>query len=58
MSIKYFYKYVYKCLDRVSMEVLQGPNYDEVQQYIDAKWVCAPEACWKIFSSFANSSSR
>ena len=34
MSIKYFYKYVYKGLDRVSMEVLQGPNYDEVQQLL------------------------
>ena len=49
-SVKYLYKYVYKGPDRVSMEVRPGPNYDEVQQYIDARWVCAPEACWKIFS--------
>ncbi|XP_075666054.1 uncharacterized protein LOC142635880 [Castanea sativa] len=49
-SVKYLYKYVYKGPDRVSMEVRLCPNYDEVQQYIDARWVCAPEACWKIFS--------
>ena len=41
---------MYKGPDRVSMEVRPGPNYDEVQQYIDARWVCAPEACWKIFA--------
>ena len=41
---------MYEGPDHVSMEVLLGPNYDEVQQYIDAKWVCAPEVCRKIFS--------
>ena len=44
-NVKYLYKYVYKGPDRVSMEVRPGPNYDEVQQYIDARWVCALEAC-------------
>ena len=44
-SVKYFYKYVYKGPNRVSIEVRSGPNYDEVQQYIDARWVCALEAC-------------
>ncbi|KAL4619591.1 hypothetical protein ACB092_06G090900 [Castanea dentata] len=47
--VKYLYKYVYKCPDRVSTEIRPIPNYDEVQQYIDARWVCALEACWKIF---------
>ena len=32
------------------MEVRSCPNYDEVQKYINATWVCALEACWKIFS--------
>jgi len=48
-SIKYLYKYVYKGLDRVAMEIHKGPIIDEVQQYLDARWICAPEALWKIF---------
>ena len=31
------------------MEVHRGSIVDEVQQYIDARWICAPEALWKIF---------
>ncbi|XP_050277829.1 uncharacterized protein LOC126719302 [Quercus robur] len=38
-SVKYLYKYVYKGPDRVFMEVRLGPNYDEVQQYVDARWI-------------------
>ncbi|KAI5399296.1 hypothetical protein KIW84_064602 [Lathyrus oleraceus] len=48
-SIKYLYKYVYKGPDRVAMEVHKGSYMDEVQQYVDARWICAPEALWKIF---------
>ncbi|XP_058746222.1 uncharacterized protein LOC131619101 [Vicia villosa] len=48
-SIKYLYKYVYKGPDRVSMEVHKGSYMDEVQQYVDARWICAPEAIWRIF---------
>ncbi|XP_058188055.1 uncharacterized protein LOC131304732 isoform X1 [Rhododendron vialii] len=49
ISVKYLYKYVYKGPDRVSLEVRPAPNYDEIQQFVDARWVCAPEAVWKIF---------
>ncbi|XP_019447295.1 PREDICTED: uncharacterized protein LOC109350519 [Lupinus angustifolius] len=48
-SIKYLDKYVYKGPDRVAMEVHRGINTDEIQQYVDARWICAPEALWKIF---------
>ncbi|KAK8931408.1 hypothetical protein KSP39_PZI016221 [Platanthera zijinensis] len=48
-SIKYLYKYVYKGHDCVSFEVRPAPNYDEVSKYVDGRWVCAPEALWKIF---------
>ncbi|XP_050896077.1 uncharacterized protein LOC127102785 [Lathyrus oleraceus] len=48
-SIKYLYKYVYKGPDRVAMEVHRGTGMDEIQQYVDARWICAPEALWKIF---------
>jgi len=40
---------VYKGPDRVAMEVHKGSVEDEVQQYIDARWICALEALWKIF---------
>ncbi|XP_029151589.1 uncharacterized protein [Arachis hypogaea] len=48
-SIKYLYKYCYKGPDRVAMEVHNGSNVDEVQQFVDARWIAAPEACWRIF---------
>ncbi|CAK8574133.1 unnamed protein product [Lathyrus sativus] len=31
------------------MEVHRGTGLDEIQQYVDARWICAPEALWKIF---------
>ena len=48
-SVKYLYKYVYKGPDRIAMEVHRGSNMDEVQQYVDARLICAPEALWKNF---------
>ncbi|XP_020963370.1 uncharacterized protein LOC107606759 [Arachis ipaensis] len=48
-SIKYLYKYCYKGPDWVAMEVHNGSNVDEVQQFVDARWITAPEACWRIF---------
>ncbi|XP_029145820.1 uncharacterized protein [Arachis hypogaea] len=48
-SIKYLYKYCYKGPDRVAMEVHRSSHYDEVQQFIDARWIATPEACWRIF---------
>ncbi|KAK7376137.1 hypothetical protein VNO78_34991 [Psophocarpus tetragonolobus] len=37
--------------DRVAIEVHRGSTLDEVQQYIDARWICAPEALnlWNEF---------
>ncbi|XP_021745360.1 uncharacterized protein LOC110711289 [Chenopodium quinoa] len=48
-SVKYLYKYVHKGVDRVSMEVRTGAEHNEIQQYVDARWVCAPEALWRIY---------
>ncbi|XP_057745081.1 uncharacterized protein LOC130962940 [Arachis stenosperma] len=48
-SIKYLYKYCYKGLDRVAMDVHRSSHYDEVQQFIDARWIAAPEVYWRIF---------
>ncbi|OMO89802.1 DNA helicase PIF1, ATP-dependent [Corchorus capsularis] len=36
--VKYLYKYVYKGLDRVAMELCSASEHDEVQQFIDARW--------------------
>jgi hypothetical protein len=43
----YAFKNVYK--GPVAMEVHRGSSMDEIQQYVDARWICAPEAFWKIF---------
>ncbi|KAL0440130.1 UNVERIFIED_CONTAM: hypothetical protein Slati_2496000 [Sesamum latifolium] len=48
-SIKYLYKYVYEGPDCVVFEVRPGPNYDEISQYVDGRWIFAPEALWKIY---------
>ncbi|XP_068340932.1 uncharacterized protein [Pyrus communis] len=53
-SVKYLYKYVYKGPDRVTVEVQSDPQYDEIKQFQDARWVCAPEALWKIFKFIIN----
>ncbi|XP_057250036.1 uncharacterized protein LOC130591129 [Beta vulgaris subsp. vulgaris] len=44
--VKYLYKYIHKGSDRVSMEVHKG---DEIAQFVDARWICAPEAMWKFY---------
>ena len=48
-SVKYLYKYVYKGPDRVAIEVQSDSEIDEIRQFVDARWVCAPEAFRKIF---------
>mgnify|MGYP003317205992 CR=1 FL=1 len=44
-AVKYLYKYTYKGPDRACIEV--GVN--EVNDFLDARYVGAPEACWRIF---------
>ncbi|KAL6218678.1 hypothetical protein ACLB2K_011888 [Fragaria x ananassa] len=53
-SVKYLYKYIYKGPDRESLEVQSNPEFDEISQFVDARWVCAPEALWKIFKFALN----
>ncbi len=45
-SVKYIHKYVYKGHDRATLEVHKN---DEVAQYLDARYISAIEACWRIF---------
>ncbi|XP_026390771.1 uncharacterized protein LOC113286340 [Papaver somniferum] len=49
-SVKYLYKYVWKGVDRVSMEVSsEKEEEDEIKQFVDARWVCLQEALWRIY---------
>ena len=51
-SVKYLYKYVYKGHDRIQARVVsddEAPTMrDEPQQYLDARYVSASEAFWRI----------
>src|SRR5216117_3072452 len=44
---KYLFKYVYKGGDRTTA-VLQN-EVNEIQDYVDARYLSAPEAVWHIF---------
>ncbi|XP_073291052.1 uncharacterized protein [Primulina huaijiensis] len=46
--VKYIYKYIHKGPDGVALELRNGQNCDEIQQYVDGRWICAPEALWRI----------
>lgn len=50
-SVKYLYKYVYKGHDAISVRLQrEGTNgvlvYDEIQTFLDGRYVSAPEAMW------------
>ena len=46
-SVKYIYKYVYKGGDRATVEFSRDHN--EVKHYLDARFITASEACWRLF---------
>src|SRR5208282_4065787 len=55
-SIKYLFKYVYKGHDCANIEFreklsdgTEQLNRDEIRSYLDARYVSAPEAIWRIF---------
>lgn len=47
-AVKYLFKYVYKGHDRV-MASIQSDEHNEIQHYVDARYVSASEACLRIF---------
>ncbi|XP_057296296.1 uncharacterized protein LOC130625260 [Hydractinia symbiolongicarpus] len=48
-SVKYLYKYIYKCHDCANIEINERIDHDEVQTFLDARYVSAPEAIWRLF---------
>src|SRR5436305_4861474 len=48
-SVKYLYKYVYKGSDHVIISI-ENSNDDEITNYINARYVSASEACWRLFN--------
>jgi hypothetical protein len=44
-AVKYLFKYTYKGHDRASLQV----STDEVQRFVDARYVGPPESCWRLF---------
>lgn len=55
-AIKYIYKYIYKGEDRAIAQIQQeGPRdlnapVNEVDRYVNARYITAHHACWRIFS--------
>ena len=50
-SVKYIFKYVYKGHDCINLELSEGNNvynHDEIKMYMDARYVSAPEAYWRL----------
>jgi hypothetical protein len=48
-SIKYLFKYIHKGEDRATVILSTGNKYDEIQMYLDARYLSAGEASWRIF---------
>ena len=48
-SVKYLYKYIYKGHDAANIEIRERLDHDEVKTYLDARYVSAPEAIWRLF---------
>ena len=46
-SVKYLYKYITKGVDRAAVGIDNG-DIDEIQNYLDCRYISPVEACWKI----------
>ncbi|GJW67477.1 DNA helicase [Tanacetum coccineum] len=58
MLIKYLFKYISKGPDRILAKINNSdestttgnkPHIDEIQNYVDGRFICPYEACWRIF---------
>ena len=49
-AVKYLYKYIYKGHDRADVLIHEVWHHDEIQHYINTRYVSPGEAVWHIFS--------
>ncbi|XP_066913355.1 uncharacterized protein [Clytia hemisphaerica] len=49
-AVKYLYKYIYKGHDTAHIEIAERIDHDEIRTFLDARYVSAPEACWRLFA--------
>ena len=55
-AVKYLYKYIYKGPDKAQAAFVKESNdIDEIQDYIDARYISAIEAVWHIYHFNMNS---
>jgi hypothetical protein len=48
-AVKYMYKYIHKGSDRLAVGIADaGNNINEIQNYLDCRYISPPEACWRI----------
>ncbi|KAF4530354.1 hypothetical protein B566_EDAN018479, partial [Ephemera danica] len=61
-SVKYIYKYIYKGHDRASAVISTGNHqviiHDEIQDFLDTRYIAAPEAAWRLQAKLLNKSSH
>ncbi|VDL83924.1 unnamed protein product, partial [Nippostrongylus brasiliensis] len=57
-AVKYLYKYVYKGTDRARIRIGNNESVDEIKQYLNARYVCPPEAAHRIFGYDLDDSSH
>ncbi|GBM13179.1 hypothetical protein AVEN_64382-1 [Araneus ventricosus] len=51
-AVKYIYKHIYKGFDCANMVLPTGQvQYNEIANYIDARYVSASEAMWRLLGS-------
>jgi len=48
-SVKYLYKYVYEGHDYTQLEFKEQLDHNEIRTFVDARYVSAPEAAWRLF---------
>ena len=49
-AVQYLYKYIYKGHDIAHVEINETLAHDEIKTYLDARYVSAPEAAWRLFT--------
>ena len=47
--LKYLFKYVYKGHDKTSVSLSSTINPNEIERYLEGRYVCPNEAFWRIF---------